>query len=257
MGAHVLGSSAVAVGLCCLLLASDAWAADGSGAPDLLKLLQEGCRNFEAVRDYTTVFHKQQRVGGTLYDEERILLKFKKPFMVYMKWIGDCHNGREALYVRGRHGNRLLVHPGGLINYFAPTVALQPEGMLAMRGNLRPITEAGLGKAIELLTEVCEQAERKGDLDVRYLGEGESAGRSTYRFERILPRDRGYPAHRTIINIDRETCFPISVISYGWSGELLEKYMFAELRLNVGLDDGDFDRGNREYGFGYVAAPIP
>jgi outer membrane lipoprotein-sorting protein len=89
------------------------------------------------------------------------------------------------------------------------------------------------------------------------LGAGEVGGRPTLRFERTLPKDKGYPAHRTIIDLDRETKFPLSVVSYDWSEELLEKYLFDDLRLNAGLTEKDFDRANREYGFGYVTAPIP
>jgi len=171
--------------------------------------------------------------------------------------MGGAHDGREALFVRGKHGDRLLVHAGGIINYFAPTVALNPEGALAMRGNLRPITKAGILSGIELLIEVCERAARNGDLEVLFLGNAEAGGRPTLRFERLLPDGKGYPARRTVIDLDRETKFPLSVVSYGGEGNLLEKYLFDELRLNVGLTDKDFDRSNREYGFGYFTAPIP
>ncbi|MDD5557517.1 MAG: DUF1571 domain-containing protein [bacterium] len=230
-------------------------AAPGEG--DLIPMLRAARAHGESLEDYTAVFHKQQRVGGTLHAEEKILFKFRKPFMVYMKWLDGAHAGREALFVRGEHGDRLLVHPGGLMNLFAPTVSLDPRGMLAMRGNLRPITEAGILNAVNLLLEVCESAARRGDLDVRDLGPGEADGRPTRRFERILPRKDGYPAHRTLIEMDAETGLPLSVESYGWEGELLEKYRWRDLRSDTGLGTRDFDRSNREYGFGYIVAPIP
>lgn len=231
--------------------------AHGADEPDLLEMLRQAQKKYEAVSDYTVTFHKQQRVGGVLHAEEVALYKFRKPFSVYMKWTGKIDRGREALYVEGRHDGRLIVHLGGMVNYFAPAFALHPTGALAMRKNLRPITESGLGNTIALLIKVCEQAKHSGDLDSRYLGTGETAGRAVHRFERILPAGKGYPAHKTLVEIDKETGYPLSVISYGWKDEVLEKYLYADLRTNVGLADADFDKANRAYQFGYVTVPIP
>ena len=227
-----------------------------AGGPDLIEMLRQAQKKYETVVDYTVTFHKQQRVGGVLHEEEVALYKFRKPFSVYLKWTGAIDKGREALYVEGKHDGRALVHLGGMVNYFAPTFALHPKGTLAMRKNLRPITESGLGNTIALLVRVCEQAKRNGDLQVRYIGMGETAGRPVHRFERMLPSGKGYPAHKTLVDIDKENGYPVSVVSYGWNGELLEKYLYEDLRTNVGLTDADFDRTNRAYQFGYVTVPI-
>jgi outer membrane lipoprotein-sorting protein len=253
-----VGARAIGACLCGLLWAGGASVAKGgANEPDLIELLHLAQKNYETVQDYTATFHKQQRVGGVLYGEEDILFKFKKPFMVYMKWIGDIDKGREALYAEGKHDRKLLVHLGGMINYFAPTFALHPTGALAMRRNSRPITESGLGNTITLLVQMCERAQRNGDLRVRYLGAREVGGRPVHLFERTLPRKEGYPAHRTVLALDRETGYPLSVTSYGWSGELLEKYLYEGLRTDVGLTEADFESSNSAYHFAYVTVPIP
>jgi len=225
--------------------------------PDPLAVLRMALKNYQSVQDYTALFHKQQRVEGTLYDEEEIQLKFKKPFMVYMKWVGAVNSGREALYIQGQQEGRILVHLGGTINYFAPSFLIHPTGVLAMRKNLRPISESGIENTIKLLVGVCEKAEKNGDMEVHYLGTGKIEERSTQKFERVLPQGKGYPAHRTLVDVDSETGYPLSVISYGWNGELLEKYLYRDLRTNAGLTEKDFDRGNPDYGFGYMTVPIP
>jgi len=252
-----VGARAIGGCLCGLLWAGGASAVGGANEPDLIELLHLAQKRYDTIQDYTVTFHKQQRVGGVLYAEEDILFKFKKPFMVYMKWIGDIDRDREALYAKGKYDGRLLVHLGGMINYVAPAFALHPTGALAMRKNLRPIAESGLGNTITLLVQMCERAQRNGDLRVRYLGAGEAGGRPVHRFERTLPRKEGYPAHRTVLGLDRETGYPLSVTSYGWSGELLEKYLYDGLRTDVGLTEADFDRANSAYHFGYVTVPIP
>lgn len=246
-----------AAALCGVVAPGARTAAEGGGPPDLLEMLSAARGHYATVTDYTAVFHKQQRVGGVLQPDEKMLFKFKKPFMVYMKWVGETHTGREALYVRGKHGNKLLVHLGGMANYLAPTMALHPIGKFAMRNNLRPITESGMENTIGLIMRVCEQAKENGDLKVRYCGEGVFEGRPTHKFERLLPDGKGYPAHMSLIELDKETGYPLSIANYGWKGEVLEKYRYESFRTNVGLIEKDFDRGNRAYGFGYFTASIP
>lgn len=232
-------------------------AAEPGRTPDLLELLMKARRHMVSVQDYTATFYKQQRVGGVLQPEEKILFKFKKPFMVYMKWVGDTHAGRETLFVKGRNGDRLLVHLGGMANYFAPSASLSPTGMLAMRNNLRPITESGMESTINLIAEVCELAKMRGDLKVRYCGTGRIGDRPTHKFERFLPAHKGYPAHMTSFELDSETGYPLLVYSYGWEGEVLERYRYEDFHTDVGLAEKDFDRYNREYGFGRLTAHIP
>ncbi|MCX6357741.1 MAG: DUF1571 domain-containing protein, partial [Candidatus Aureabacteria bacterium] len=207
------------------LVASGAGATHGAGDPDPLEILGAARAKYDSIQDYTATFNKQQRVGGTLYGEETILLKFKKPFMVYMKWIGSADTGREALWVKGKNTDRLLVHLGGMGNYFAPSFLLHPTGMLAMRKNLRPITESGMGSTITLILGMCEKAKKAGDLKIKYIGTGEIGGVPTWRFERLLPQKAGYSAHRMLLETDQATGFPLSVTNYGWKGELLEKYL--------------------------------
>lgn len=231
--------------------------AGATGAPDLISFLEEARDGFKGVRDYTAMFHKQQRVRGDLHDEELMAVKFRKPFQVYMKWVGAEDHGREVLYVRGKHNNKIVARAAGMLGFFSPTVSIHPLSRIAMTGNLRPITESGMVNTIRLLLEVCEKAKRNGDLKVLYLGEGRVGDRTTYLFERVLPQVKGYPAHRSLIEIDQETKFPLSVKSYGWEGELLEKYIYKDMKINAGLGDNDFDYHNSEYGFGNVIVPIP
>jgi outer membrane lipoprotein-sorting protein len=231
-------------------------AASAGETPDIVEMLRGASNHYEKVSDYTATFHKQQRVGGVLYDEEKILVKFRKPFKVYMKWIGPAENGREVLYMEGKNNNKLLVQPGGAWGYFTPAFSIDPESGIAMRKNLRPVTESGIGNTIKLLLEVCLKAQRSGDLTVRYKGEGKIGDRPTHRFERLLPLGKGYPAHRSIIELDKETGFPLSITSYGWKGELLEKYLYEDLCINAGLTEKDYDRGNSEYRFGRFTVPL-
>src|SRR5690242_9227983 len=80
---------------CALFLLGTVTAHGGAASdqPDPEEWLRKAEAAYDRVTSYTAVFHKQQRVAGKLYPEETILVKFKKPFSLYMKWIKAPYQG--------------------------------------------------------------------------------------------------------------------------------------------------------------------
>ena len=50
-----------------------------SDSPNAEQWLKEAEAAYASITSYTAIFHKQQRVAGTLLPEETIRIKFKKP----------------------------------------------------------------------------------------------------------------------------------------------------------------------------------
>lgn len=222
-----------------------AWAAD-LPADTLYNRILAMRSAYAGVNDYTTTFYKQERVGGRLLDEERIALKFQKPLKVYMRWVGKAHKGREALYVQGKYRNKVIGHEGGLTGFI--TVHMNPRGRLAMRGNRHPITEVGLGSLIEKIVENMTQARRQGVLQLRSLGERTTHNRRVDAMEAIFP-SVGFYAWRLILEIDQESRLPVRAEIYDRKDRLIEKYGYADLKLNPGLPEEDFSKENQNYRF--------
>jgi hypothetical protein len=44
---------------------------------------------------------------------------------------------------------------------------------------------------------------------------------------------------------------------YDWSDQLVEDYIYSELRTNPGLSTRDFDPANKEYGFSAWRIQVP
>ena len=65
--------------------------------PDPEQWLSEAEAAYDKVTRYTAIFHKQQRVAGKLLPAETIVLKFRKPSSLYMKWIREPYEGSELL----------------------------------------------------------------------------------------------------------------------------------------------------------------
>ena len=217
-------------------------------AAEPLEILNGMAPAYARVQDYTATFIKQERVKGELLPGERIQYKFKKPFMVYMKWLPGPHEGREALYVQGRNDNKVTGHEGGFIGFI--TLNMVPTGRLAMKGNRHPITDSGIGRLIEIIMNDIKIASDRGfkDANVELAGEEDLEGRKTWHIT-AKTTGKGYYAGKLDVWVDEENGLPVKVKVYGLNGELLESYAYTDLKLNPGLKDVEFDRDNPEYRF--------
>lgn len=201
------------------------------------------------TESYTVIFHKQERVKGMIGKEETILLKFKKPFKLYMKWIMPPYKGRELIYVKGWNNNRLKVHEGGILGVV--NLNLEPTSVLGMKGNRHPITDAGIENLVRVIGRDLRRGIKAAEVESKDHGEETVYGRRTRKIEGVFPKERekGYYCSRAVINFDTETRVPLKVMIYDWDDNLIENYGYEDLRLDAGLSEADFDPDNPEYRF--------
>lgn len=229
------------------------WAAAATGGaadgPDPAKWIEEAEAAYDRVTSYTAVVHKQQRVAGKLLPEETILLKFKKPFSLYMKWIEAPYKGSELLYVAGWNENRVRAHRGGLTRFI--TRDLDPGDPGLMAHNLRPVTDLGIGQLVKIVAVNVRTAINAGELGFSERGEESVYGRKTNVLEFALPDNGagGYDGHRLVINQDAESRLLIRIRVYDQKGHLVENYGYASLDLDARLTDADFDPAHSGYRF--------
>ena len=256
-----LGYGACIVALCWALIPLLPKVALASDSPDPHQLILSTRASFASVKDYTAIFIKQERINGKMRPPETVSMKFQKPFKIYMKWIAGAKQGQEVLYVKGENGGKVLAHPGfggfigGMLTLILPTFAISPDGPTAMKDNLHPITDAGIGNLIETIISNNSIALANNDLKLFFRGEAKVDGRPALVVERILPKVEGYPAHRAKLYIDKEYNLPVKLVLHDWSNQLIANYEYRKLVLNPGLKPIDFERYNKEYRFG-VAPPI-
>jgi hypothetical protein len=211
--------------------------------------LREAEHAYGEIRDYLAVLHRQERVRGELQAPEVIRLKFRKPFQVYMKWLGEAHAGRELLYAEGWNGNRLMAHEGGVLGFI--TLNLDPNGALALRHSRHPVTDTGIGRMLEVVSESLQRAVAAGELAVGGLSTHTVYGRRCRRLEGRLPADpaKGYYAPRVVMDFDLESKLPLRIEIYDAEDRLMEQYGYEDLQVNVGLSELDFDPTNPDYRF--------
>jgi hypothetical protein len=210
------------------------------------------------IKDYTCVFIKEERVNGDLIGPQYIDAKFRqKPQSAYFKFLKpDDVKGREVVYVAGENGGKLSAREGSGVKRLFGMVQLEPTSALAMAGQRYPINNSGIAFLTKRLIEVAEQDRKYGEIEVHFYKDAKVGDRSCLLIEVIHPVPRRvFLFHRAVIYIDDELQVPIHYKAYLWPKKpgddppLDESYTYANLKLNVGLTDADFDSKNPKYGF--------
>ncbi len=230
-----------------------------------LAVAETGLEKMRAeVQDYTALMVKQERVGDTLMEEEWIRIKVRharpeqsppvaKSF--YLRFEKPRSKiGQEVIWVEGRDDGKLVAHAGGLSNLM--TVRLTPTGFIAMRGNRYPITELGIETLVVRMLEKGARDRAWEECEVRVDRETEIDGRPCTVITITHPRQREhFEFYQAKIYIDDELNLPVGYEGFLWPEQaggppqLLERYFYRNLEINVGLSDADFDPENPNYHF--------
>jgi hypothetical protein len=231
-----------------------------------LKIAREGLEHIEAdVRDYTATVIKRERIKDKLTDHIYMQVKIRHrqvrdgvvvaPFSAYIRFLQPRSlEGREAIWVEGRNGGKIVAHDRGIKNILR--LHLDPTGTLAMWGNRYPITDIGFRNLVEKLIEKAEEDRKHGDCDVEFVGTAKVDGRLCTMIQVTHPvRQPHFDFYRARIFVDQELNIPIRYAAWSWPEYaggpplLLEEYTYRDVRLNVGLTDADFDPDNPRYNY--------
>lgn len=210
------------------------------------------------IQDYSCTLIKRERINGKLNDYEYIFTKVRhKPFSVYMYFLGPSSiKGRECIYVAGQNNGKLIAHEGQGFKAKLGVFRLDPNGMLAMRGQRYPITEVGIRTLTARLIEVAEQDSKYGECEVKWFKGTKVDNRrcTCIQVTHPVPR-KEFRFHLARVFIDDELQFPIRYESYQWPSRpggpplLDEEYTYVNMKINNGFTDADFEERNPNYRF--------
>jgi hypothetical protein len=211
-----------------------------------------------ALKDYTATLTKQENINGELHEAQVMEIKIRhEPFSVYIKYVyPQAKKGQQAIFIKGQNDDKIKGHGVGIERRLG-TLNLDPDGIIAMRGNKYPITEIGVLNLIDKLLEVGYQDSKFGECTVNYTENGVKInGRECIMIHVEHPNPRqNFRFHIARIFVDKELNMPIRYESYDWprkegeSPKLLESYMYTNLKINAGLTDADFDYTNPAYDY--------
>jgi hypothetical protein len=214
---------------------------------DHIELFKWGLENYEKnVQDYSTTFLKQERIDKKLKKVEEVDVLFKdEPFSVLMHWRKNAGSVDKLLYVEGQNKDKMLVHPTGLFSWLK-SVKRAPDCKEARESSRKTCNQFGFHRSMESLLKVYEQAEKAGDLKTKYVGLTEVDKRKCVAMERLLPPKAKYPYGRLVIEIDVEYLIPTSLTAYDWQGKMVSRYVYKDIKFNIGLKDQHFSPKNNK-----------
>jgi hypothetical protein len=210
---------------------------------------------------------KRERIHGKLHPRERILLKHRRlKNSHYLKWLEGDKKGRELLFAEHMNDGRLMVVAAPRFIFNSVVRSLDPTSSSALEGTRHPHTEYDIGSITERLHAQWERARSSpGGRDlraVRFLGKKKLNKRapSCHVFEVVFrPVDRlgvAYEYPRVIVGFDPEELLVVVFEGYRSSAseetrdrDLLARYLFRKLRVDLDLKERDFSPLNPEYRF--------
>jgi hypothetical protein len=212
----------------------------------------------EQIQDYSCTLVKRERTSAVIGPHEYIFTKVRhQPFSVYMYFLGPADiKGRECIFVEGNNDGKLIAHEGKGLKAKLGVFRLDPNGLLAMRGQRYPITEVGIRNLTTRLVEVAEQDMQYGECDVKWFQGTKVDNRLCTCIQVTHPQPRKeFRFHLARVFIDDELQIPIRYESYQWpprAGEppvLDEEYTYMNIKMNNGFTDADFEERNPNYRF--------
>jgi hypothetical protein len=216
-----------------------------------LRLIAQASKRYQEVTDYTCTLYKMERINGEMQAENKIEMNVKtQPFSVYMKWEKPrAMANQEVCYVVGKNRGMMRVHPHGL-GAIAGWVSVDPNDPRVAETSHHKINEAGIGNLIDRTAKCWEHDAKVGMTDA-HVADYRFNDRPVTRVETIHTEEgrNQFPYYRTLIYFDKEKQLPVRIENYSWptrggnkDGELLEVYNFVDLKLNVGVPDGLFNK---------------
>lgn len=227
-----------------------------------LLLLKDGARYLENVKDYSGIFHREERIGGDLLPRQDIAIKVQhKPhFAVYMKWQNG-ERGRQVLYSDEYDDGYMVVKFGGF-KRMLPALKIDPDSSLAKAESRYSITHAGVrGMLRQIVADRDRDLKRGHGFACTRLRDQEFDGRNCFCF---MVKYDGVEFSKTyrknLILVDSRLHVPLKVRNYTWATDseglsdqeldkvtLIEDYSFTGLDFQRRLVAKEFSRENPLY----------
>ena len=230
--------------LCLFFLSLSPLYASDAGLPPAARLtaaLGKASKAYESVRDYRATFQKQERSGAVLGPKETLLLKFQKPFKIFMIWTNTYKKGLQVMYERGKNDGKLVVHQPGLLLGLVSVILLDQDSPWVKEGSESyDIEDAGLGAFLEDFSAAVKRGVAEHKLEV--AAAEEASGETMDVTFAGSKENEGFFAQRVQVHFDAVTALPDRMELFDWQNEPMGIYAYEDLALNVGDEDAEFQK---------------
>jgi hypothetical protein len=205
-------------------------------------------RSYAKVTDYTVTMFKKEILKGKEYPEEILLIKYMKPGVLRIDWADETNKGIWGLYDIRLDVDHFWAHDIGWRGVFGTMkFSLDSEFTQIFHPNRFVATDAHLDGMAGQVRVAMLGARDLAKLKIEYRGivPAPVTGRKSFFVHAYLSPD---PADKLLcaesdLYVDIETSLIMNVTMYGWKNkDLLGRYLYKDLKFNVGLTDADFKK---------------
>jgi Protein of unknown function (DUF1571) len=205
------------------------------------QLVAEARTALNALSTYQVALHRQERVNDSLLPEEDVVLAVRRePRAVRLSWPSGDNQGREVLYRADEPGGQMHIK---MANAALPRLTMSPQSPMVMRNSRHPITEAGFDSILESLETALKAPEASG-LKSTGLETPDGFDHAVQGLVRTTPSGETWRVY-----LDPQTHLPALVNGVDARGNLLERYVFRDVRANLSeLASADAFDANARWG---------
>jgi outer membrane lipoprotein-sorting protein len=213
------------------------------------KVVRNALDSYEKLNDYTSIFHKTERLANDTIQSEVYSMRYLKPSYLYFQIQQGKYKGTEIFYRPLKEGpGKMVVKPGGVMGSILSTINLDtislPTDMELIRKNNRHLVqEMGIGYFLDRYHKDIEKGIETGDIFVA-VSPRQIEQELGQQIELIL-KDRKkkseYYAPRTLTFFSDNSQLPVNVKVFDEKGDLLENYRYSDLKINTGLTSENFE----------------
>lgn len=181
-------------------------------------------KSYRDVNSYSVTLRSESRDGS-----EIIRYYYKKIGIIKMEFIKP-HSGATLIY--NHRESKVRVRPFPSLKFFVLT--FDPDDRMVKSSRGHRVDQSDIG----FLLEMVEELRSKGKFE--YMGTERVEGREAVIMS--IKGDDGYTVDRDInrytLWLDTSFYLPLKVEAYGVNGDLLEKVLMEDMKVNVDFEEG-------------------
>jgi hypothetical protein len=220
------------------------------------RLHQQAVDRYQALDGFDCRLTRMETIGNKPMPREELNYRCRRePYSVHITWVGLEAQGRELIYVHGKHDNKVhiltgkgegLLIPSGKRVSFAPTdSSIRSKSRYDIREAGMSVSLAWFGKVLDIMERDPAQSNRMKYLGRKPVRERESGLEAVEEtippdWEPLLPKGGKRNTYFDPDPASPSFGLPILVTTLADNGRQVEYYWFDQLRPSRPTD-ADFD----------------
>jgi hypothetical protein len=217
-------------------------AVPGAHASPAQDIAREMTNAWERLGTYRTSQVIQERVRGSLGEEQKIRVAFRKPWEIQLEW-DTVHPGRKVYWSATRHSDVVHVDPGGLAGRAVGILTFSIDNGLLKRDTNYTPADAGFGYLVRLIGTALSPT-NPAPPTVAAPVEQAAFGERAWLLG--LSDIQGMRFTRAELAVSERSHLPLRFSAWGADGSLAERYEWHDTVIDPVLVDAvDFSVGYR------------